>query len=98
MLPPARINEIVAEVATAYLTSEIVDRVISEPAVDSSGNDAVKITIVIKPNAIERLKGDPVLDALLAIHDKLSEAGDERSPMVEYATQAELDEVDDPES
>jgi hypothetical protein len=97
MLPQAKINEIVGEVATAYLTSEIVDRVISEPSVDSAGNDAVKITIVIKPDAIERLKGDPILDALLAIHDKLNEAGEERFPMVHYATQAELDEVDESE-
>jgi len=57
MLPQAKIDEIVAEVATAYLTREIVERVMSEPTIDSEGEEAVRITIVIKPDGMEKLKG-----------------------------------------
>ena len=98
MLPQAKIDEIVAEVATAYLTREIVERVMSEPTIDSEGEEAVRITIVIKPDGMEKLKGDPVLDTLVGIHNKLGEAGEGRYPLVRYATQAELDVGDSPES
>lgn len=97
MLPQAKIDEIVAEVATAYLTRETVERVMSEPTVDSQGEEALRITIVIRSDAVEKLKDDPVLDTLLEINDRLQEAGEQRFPLIRYATQAELDDVDDPE-
>ena len=97
MLPQTRIDEIVAEVATAYLTRENFERAMSEPTVDSQGEDALRITIVIKPDALERLKGGPVLDTLFQISERLQEAGENRFPLVHYATEAELNEVDDPE-
>jgi hypothetical protein len=98
VLEPARINEIVDQVATAHLTRENVDRVMSEPAIDSRGEEAVRITIVIKPGAVDRLKGDPVLDTLLQIQQRLRAAGEERFPIVGYATSDELDHSGDPES
>jgi hypothetical protein len=91
--PIAKIDQIVAEVATATLARENVDRVMSEAAIDSQGEEALRITIVIKEGAVERLKGDPVLDTLVQIHDRLLDGGEERAPLVEYATQAELDAV-----
>jgi hypothetical protein len=98
MLPQTKINEIVAEVATATFTRENFEKVLSEPTVDSQGDEALRITVVIKPEAVEKLKGDPVLDFLLGIHHRLQEAGEERFPIVEYATPEELDELVDPES
>jgi hypothetical protein len=70
----------------------------SEPTIDSEGEEAVRITIVIKPDALGKLKGDPVFDTLVGIHTRLRAAGEERYPLVRYATEAELDELDDTES
>lgn len=64
--PQARVDEIVAEVATAYFTRENFERVMSEPAIDSQGEESLRIMIVIKQGAVDRLKGDPVLDTLVA--------------------------------
>lgn len=90
MLDADKINEIIREIAEANLGSGTVDHVLSEPAVDSQGNDALRITIVITPSAASKLVGDPLLDTLLQIQTTLSEKGEERFPIVEYATKDEL--------
>jgi len=61
-----------------------------EPTVDSQGRDALKIIVVIAPNATEKLKNGAVLDALVKLHERLQEMRDDRLPIVEYATEAEL--------
>lgn len=94
MLEPGRINEIVSEIATATLSRTNVERVMSTPTVDSRGEDALRITIVIKPEALQLLKGNPVLDILLQIQQRLQGAGEERFPIVEYSTPEELDDND----
>jgi hypothetical protein len=58
---------------------------------DSQGHDALRVTIVIRPGAADKLKGDSVLDTLVEIQDRLREAGEERFAIVEYATQDELE-------
>ena len=98
MLEPAKIDKIVGEVATVHLKRRNFERVTSKATVDSEGEEAVRITIVLKPGALDRLKGDPVFDTLVEIHHRLRAAGEERFPLVEYATQAELDEDASPES
>jgi hypothetical protein len=98
MLDYAEISQIVESSARPILGRENVVRVFSEPGMDSEGKDAVRITIVITPGAVARIKGDALLDNLVEIHKRLSEGGEERTPMVGYATEEELAEVDDPES
>jgi hypothetical protein len=51
MLDTEAINETVLEIAAANLGSGTVDHVSSEPAVDSQGNDALRIMIVITPSS-----------------------------------------------
>jgi hypothetical protein len=92
MLTKSRIETIAREVASATLKRSASGTVISEPTIDSEGRDALRITIVIEPNAIDRLKGDALLDTLVQIQDRLREAGEERFPIVEYATEKELQE------
>jgi len=50
----------------------------------------LRITIVIPQGAAARLKGDAVLDTLVDIQNRLRNAGEERFPIVEYATEEEL--------
>ena len=90
MLDREKIDQIVREVATANLAAQNVQAVQNELATDSEGRDALRITIVLAPDAITKLKGDAVLDTLVEIQDRLREAGEERFPIVEYATEYEL--------
>ena len=95
MVDQTKIIQIARAAATANLTSAAFSNVLSESATDSTGNEALRITIVIKPDFASRLKGDAVLDTLVQIQDKLHEAGEERFPIVEYATEAELQDSGD---
>lgn len=95
MIERNKIIQIARDVATANLTSAAVRDVISEPAIDSEGREALRITIVIKPGAPARLKGDAVLDTLVQIQNRLRDAGEERFPIIEYATEEELQESGD---
>ena len=50
MLEPEQVAEIAREVAVANLARENIDFVMSEPAIDFEGQEALRITIVIEPN------------------------------------------------
>jgi hypothetical protein len=95
MLAHNQIVEIASDIAKANLTSSSFSSIISEPTVDSEGRDALKITIVIYPGATAKIKGDAALDTLVQIQHRLREAGEERFPIVEYATKEELEEGGD---
>lgn len=95
MLKHPQIAKIASAVAKTTLKPKNVIRVMSEPMVDSEGEDALRITIVIQPDAVDRITGDALLDTLVRIQDQLREAGEERFPIVEYATEEELAHVDD---
>lgn len=90
MLDEKRIREIAHEVATDKLTSANVTSVSSSATIDSEGHDALRITIVIKPGSASKIKGDASLDTLVEIQERLRAEGEERFPMVEYATKKEL--------
>lgn len=90
MLNEKRIREIVQEVATANLTSANVSSVSRSAAIDSQGHGALRITIVIKPGSASKIKDDATLDTLFGIQDRLRAEGEQRFPIVEYATKKEL--------
>ena len=98
MLDTEAITKIVHEIAAANLGSSTINHVLSEPAVESQGNDALRITIVITPGGASKLEGDALLDTLLQIQTTLSEKGEERFPIVEYATTEELAASDEDQS
>ncbi len=98
MLDQNEIIRIVRDSVTANFKREFVGDVIVEPAVDSRGQDALRITIVIKPGAANRISGEAAVNNVVQIQDRLLEAGDERFPIIQYATRKELQESDDPRS
>lgn len=98
MLEADQISRIVSEVVRANTTPTSVRRVTTEPAVDSEGKDALRITIVVTPEAVAQLEAGPVVDTLVQVQDRLREAGEDRFPIIDYATEAELEEVGDFES
>jgi hypothetical protein len=91
-----KVTQISTEVARANLGPGNVVRVQSEPTTDSQGKEALSILIVIAPDVVDTFNGDEVLDTLVQISDRLLEAGDERFPIIEYATEEELADVDSP--
>jgi hypothetical protein len=95
MLDTTKVIQIARAAATTHLSSSVFSNIFTEPATDSEGHDALRITIVIEPGVAARLEGDAVLNTLLEIQDKLREAGEERFPIIEYATEAELQDSGD---
>lgn len=95
MLDLEKIDEIASEVATANLTPRIVRSVSSARIADSEGQDALRITIVIEADAVDRIQGGAALDTLVQLNQRLRRAGDERFAIVEYATEEELENIDD---
>lgn len=92
ILEAKRVQEIAKQIAVSNLSSANVSFIVSSTATDSTGHDAVKITIVITPEAEKRIKGDEALDTLVEIQGRLREEGDDRTAIVEYATKKELKE------
>lgn len=95
MVDQNKVKQIARAAATANLSPAAFTDVLSESTTDSTGGEAVRITIVIKPDFVAKLEGDAVLDTLVEIQDKLRAAGDDRFPIVEYATEAELQDSGD---
>jgi len=95
MLQFDRISNIARDVATANLASSAVSGIAIEATTDSEGRDALRITIIIKPEAVDRLTGEAALNTLVQVQKDLREAGEERFPIVEYATEKELQESGD---
>jgi hypothetical protein len=91
MLNEKRIQKIAQEVAGAKLASANISSVSSSTAIDSEGNEALRITIVIKPGSESKIKGDATLDTLVGIQNRLRREGEERFAIVEYATKEELE-------
>ena len=87
------------EVARTNFGARRVTRAIAEPAIDLDGDDAWQVTIVLEnDDAVDAIDGGAVLDNLVQIHERLREKGDERLPIIRFATEEELRERDDPES
>jgi hypothetical protein len=90
MLDEKKIRQIAQEVATANLSGANFTSVLSGPTLDSEEHEALRITIVIKPSAVSKISGDAALDTLVQIRARLLEEGEERFPIIEYATAKEL--------
>ncbi len=95
MLKNAQIVKIATAVAKANLKPRNVVRVMAEPTVDSEGEDALRITIVIRSGVVAKITGDAFLNTLVELQNRLRTAGEDRFPIVEYATEEELAGVDD---
>jgi hypothetical protein len=89
--PREALTRLVRQALAAALGDENVVRVELQATTDSQDRDALKVIVVIPPDATNRLK-DGVLDALVAVGQRLRDLGDDRTPIVEYATEAELAE------
>lgn len=81
---------LIGQALAAELGRENFVRLELEPTIDSQGHEALKLTVVIAPNATQNIQGEEVLNALVAVQGRLLEMRDDRMPIIEYATEAEL--------
>jgi hypothetical protein len=65
-----RIRSIAREVATATLGGANVDHVVSKEIVDTEGNDALQVMVVLTPGSSDTLTGAALLDTMVKLHEK----------------------------
>lgn len=93
MLPLEEINRIAKEAASAVYGPAAISRVWSKPVADSYGDDALSVNIVIARGQYEGTKRPgAALAALGSITGSLRDHGEERFPILSYATEEELEE------
>jgi hypothetical protein len=97
MLDMVEIDEIATKAALAVLQKERVARVFTTPTVDSGGNDALRVTIVLPDETADSMNGDLVLDTIVKIGDDLRLAGEDRLSLVKFATEDEVAADNDPD-
>ena len=93
-----KIATITKAAATTTLGSQSFVDIANTAITDSTGHDALQITIVLTPASTDEVTGERALRTLSEIRKRLQEAGEERLPIVHYATQEELAESGDSQS
>lgn len=93
MLALAEVDKVVRKVASGTLKGAArVQRVFSERTSDSDGREALHITIVLKRGSADKVGGDRALDTLVGIDQALQGANEERFPIINFATEEELEQ------
>jgi hypothetical protein len=67
------------------------------PWVDADGDDTWRVLIVVDPKIVDTISGEVVLDNIIELHNRLVDVGEDRMPFLQYATEEELAQSDDPE-
>ena len=96
MLELPKVDNIVKRVASTTLKRKAV-RVHSERMADADGQEALRVTIVLRRGSVDQITGDMVLDTLTGIDHALQVAQDDRFPYIHYVTEEELESRDDAE-
>ena len=90
--PREAFRRIIEQPIISELGNENVIRVEYEPTTNSQGRAALRIKVVVAPDATKKLANGSVLDALVKLQSRLDEFGEARTPIIEYATEAELEQ------
>ena len=89
-LEPNKISAIASSTAQANLGHEQVERALTESALNSEGEDAVRITLIVAPGTLDRVDGQTLVRTIARIKQELLRAGEERQAVFSYSTEAEL--------
>jgi hypothetical protein len=92
LTPKETFRRLIQRALVQALGKDNVVRADFEPTIDSEGEGAIKVTVVITPEAIDKLANGAVVDALVLVRERLGEMRVNRTPIIEYATEAELAE------
>jgi hypothetical protein len=86
-----QINNAVRGAAETNFPSTRISRIASKPAMTWTGEDAVEVFIVFADRAATRISGGELMRNLSEVHDRLQSIGEERHPILRYATEDEFD-------
>lgn len=92
LAPKETFRRLIQQTLVSALGEENVVRVELAPDIDSQGRGAIHITAIITPDAIQRLPSGATVDALVRVRGRLHEMRVDSTPIVSYATEAELAE------
>jgi len=88
-----KIIRIAKDVANATLLSSDVADVLAAPTLDSTGAEAIEITIVLNPGSLAAIAGPRSARAVTETMRELAEAGEKRFPIMRFATKDDLENV-----
>ena len=91
MVEHVQIERIARDVVNANTAFDSVVSVSSRDGLDWTGDPIVRISIVVKPEAADVLTGKAPLNILTGISDQLMAIGEDRFPILDYATTADLE-------
>jgi hypothetical protein len=94
--PKEAFGRLIRHALVPALGEKNVIRVAWAPTIDSRGEAAFNITVVVPPEATRRLTGQHVIDASIALRRRLPEIFEDSLPIVQYTTEAELSQVAGP--
>jgi hypothetical protein len=92
------LNRLVMEAAAAHLPRGQLKRVEIEPYINSVDAEGLSVTLVMADDAPPEPDGDEILDVILAISDRLAEAGETRVPSFAFVSDKELAHLGDPDT
>lgn len=92
MLNDPKLQKLMRDIVHKRLPMIDLQRVQTDVAFDSEGKDAVRFRLVVTPETVDAITGAAAIGLLLEVREQLSAEGEPRSPLVEYATEAELAE------
>lgn len=100
MLTIAEVNRVAEKAASTALRKVGVSRVFSEPKIDSDGQAALDVTVVLKRGTLQDVTGADAAGTMVGISQALEKSGEERHAFVGFATEEELESElsDDAES
>ena len=93
MLNEPQLQALLADLVHGQLPAVELERVVAEAATDDDGAEMLRITLVVSQDSAEAMTGDEALDLLVRIRNELQQKGDDRFPVVSYATEDELQEA-----
>lgn len=92
LTPKEVFRRLIEHALVAALGRDNVVRAEFASGVDSQGRGAIHITVVISTDAIQKLPSGATVDALVRVRERLHEMRVDSTPIVYYATEAELAE------
>lgn len=95
MAEKAEIERIARDVVNAQTQTNAVVAVLSEPSIDWTGGPILRIRIVLRPEAGSALEGETPLNILTKLSEQLMGIGEDRFPVIDYATTADLEGAND---
>jgi hypothetical protein len=95
MLNEPDLQNLARSIVGKRMPSVRLDDVLTENAISSEGEAALRITLVLTPETVNSMSGGEALKLLLDIRHGLEREGDDRLPIVVYATADDFTEVDE---